>query len=144
MGKRQHEKSNNFAHTTTVLQIFIVHTVIHSVLPMFSQTKFLCLTHTQNVRSAHLSNLFLHSIICIAYTTTIFFFFVDNISYVIGPSFVSETQGGLRKPEAEFLSVIGTKVLKVFLLAIHSYLYLRIFLPPPPPFNLGQMWFETG
>jgi hypothetical protein len=26
-------------------------------------------------------------------------------------------------PEAEFLDVIGTKVLRVFLLAIHSYLY---------------------
>jgi hypothetical protein len=26
-------------------------------------------------------------------------------------------------PEAEFLNVIGTKVLRVFLLAIHSHLY---------------------
>jgi hypothetical protein len=29
-------------------------------------------------------------------------------------------------PEAEFLDVIGTKVLRVFLLAIHSHLYKRI------------------
>jgi hypothetical protein len=36
-------------------------------------------------------------------------------------------------PEAEFLGVIGTKVLKVFLLAIHGNLYLRI--PPPPSKN---------
>jgi hypothetical protein len=28
-----------------------------------------------------------------------------------------------RQPEAEFLDVIGTKVLRVFLLAIHSHLY---------------------
>ncbi len=37
-------------------------------------------------------------------------------------------------PEAEFLNVIGTKVLRVFLLAIHS--------PPPPSFELK--WFETA
>jgi hypothetical protein len=41
-------------------------------------------------------------------------------------------------PEDEFLNVIGTKVIRVFLLAIHSHLYLRI-LPP-----LEQKWFETG
>jgi hypothetical protein len=29
--------------------------------------------------------------------------------------------------EAEFLDVIGTKVLRVFLLAIHSHLYQRIY-----------------
>ncbi len=34
--------------------------------------------------------------------------------------------------KAEFLGVIGTKVLGVFLLAIHSHLYERILLPPPP------------
>ncbi len=34
-------------------------------------------------------------------------------------------------PEAEFLDVIGTKVLRVFLLAIHSQLYQRVLLPPP-------------
>ncbi len=34
-------------------------------------------------------------------------------------------------PEAEFLDVIGTKVLRVFLLAIHSQLYQLILLPPP-------------
>ncbi len=32
--------------------------------------------------------------------------------------------------EAQFLDVIGTKVLRVFLLAIHSHLYYRIVLPP--------------
>jgi hypothetical protein len=36
--------------------------------------------------------------------------------------------------EAEFLNVIGTKVLIVFLLAIHMH--------PPPPFE--QKWFDTG
>ncbi len=35
-------------------------------------------------------------------------------------------------PETEFSDVIGTKVLRVFLLAIHSHLYLQILLPPPP------------
>jgi hypothetical protein len=34
-------------------------------------------------------------------------------------------------PEAEFLDAIGTKILRVFLLAIHSHLYG--FLPPPSP-----------
>jgi hypothetical protein len=33
--------------------------------------------------------------------------------------------------EAEFLDVIGSKVLRVFPLAIHSHLYFRILLPPP-------------
>ncbi len=33
-------------------------------------------------------------------------------------------------PEAVFLDVIGTKVLRVILLAIHSHLYWRI--PPSP------------
>jgi hypothetical protein len=33
-------------------------------------------------------------------------------------------------PEAEFLDVIGTKVLGVFFLDIHSHLHLRILLPP--------------
>jgi hypothetical protein len=28
-----------------------------------------------------------------------------------------------KRPEAEFLDVIGTKVFRVFLLAIHSHLY---------------------
>ncbi len=37
--------------------------------------------------------------------------------------------------------VIGTRVLRVFLLAIHSHLYQRILLPPPPPPE--QKWFET-
>jgi hypothetical protein len=48
------------------------------------------------------------------------------------------------KPETEFLNVIGTKVLRVFLLAIHSHVY-----PPPPPAPprpppLEQKWVETG
>jgi hypothetical protein len=34
--------------------------------------------------------------------------------------------------EVEFLNVIGTKLLRVFLLAIHSHHHSR-FLPPPPP-----------
>jgi hypothetical protein len=41
--------------------------------------------------------------------------------------------------EAEFLDVIGTKILGIVLLAIHSHL-LRILSPPP----LEQKWFETG
>ncbi len=36
-----------------------------------------------------------------------------------------------RRAEAEFLDVIGTKVLRVFLLVIYSHLYKDI--PPPPP-----------
>jgi hypothetical protein len=45
----------------------------------------------------------------------------------------------MKYPEAEFLDIIGTKVLRVFLLAIHCHLYSRI-LPSP----LEQKWFETG
>ncbi len=33
------------------------------------------------------------------------------------------------RPETEFLNVIGTKDLRVFLLAIHSHLYIRILIP---------------
>ncbi len=36
---------------------------------------------------------------------------------------------GLVYPEAEFLEVIGTKVLRVFLLAIHRHLYQRSYSP---------------
>ncbi len=36
------------------------------------------------------------------------------------------------RPEAEFVDVIGTKLLRFFLLAIHSHLYYG-FYPPPPP-----------
>ena len=32
-------------------------------------------------------------------------------------------------PEAEFLDVIGTKVFRVFLLAIHSHFYKRFYSP---------------
>jgi hypothetical protein len=35
--------------------------------------------------------------------------------------------------------IIGTKILRVFFLAIHSHLYKRI-----PPAPLEQKWFETG
>jgi hypothetical protein len=42
--------------------------------------------------------------------------------------------------EAEFLDVIGKKVLRVFLLYLKSLL-LTDFTPPPP---LEQKWFETG
>ncbi len=41
-------------------------------------------------------------------------------------------------PEAEFLDVTGTKVLRVFLLAIHSHLYKRILLRP-----ISAKLFET-
>jgi hypothetical protein len=43
------------------------------------------------------------------------------------------TLEGGAESEAEFLDVIGTKGLRVFLLAIHSHLYYWILLPPPPP-----------
>ncbi len=36
-------------------------------------------------------------------------------------------------PEEEFSDVIGTKVSRVFLLAIHSHPLLTDFPPPPPP-----------
>jgi hypothetical protein len=44
--------------------------------------------------------------------------------------------------EAEFLGVIGTKVLRLFLFAIHSQLYSTNGIAPLPP--LEQKWFETG
>jgi hypothetical protein len=34
-------------------------------------------------------------------------------------------------PETEFVDVIGTKVLRVFLLAIHGHLSYRFYSPPP-------------
>jgi hypothetical protein len=37
-----------------------------------------------------------------------------------------------KNTEFEFLDLIGTKVLGVFLLAIHSHFFQRIVLPPPP------------
>ncbi len=51
----------------------------------------------------------------------------------------------LRYPEAEFLDVIGTKILRVFLLAIHTHSHLsnRILLPlppPPPPSRAKGVW----
>jgi hypothetical protein len=42
--------------------------------------------------------------------------------------------------EAEFLDVIGIKVMIVYPLAIHSHLYQRILLRLPSE----QKWFETG
>jgi hypothetical protein len=35
--------------------------------------------------------------------------------------------------EAKFSDVIGTKVFRVYLFAIHSHIYLQILLPPPSP-----------
>ncbi len=40
------------------------------------------------------------------------------------------------QPEAEFLDVIGTKILRIFLLAIHSHLYYGFYSAP-----LEQKWF---
>ncbi len=61
----------------------------------------------------------------------------EKAAYVFQPITII----GKNTSEAEFLHVIGTKVLRVVLLAIHSHLYLRIMLPPP---LLEQQWFETG
>jgi hypothetical protein len=36
-------------------------------------------------------------------------------------------------PEAKFLDVIGTKVLRAFLLPKHSQLYIQPHFDPPPP-----------
>jgi len=43
-------------------------------------------------------------------------------------------------PEAEFLDVFATKVLRFFLFALKIHRYKRILLPPP----LEQKWFEIG
>ncbi len=43
--------------------------------------------------------------------------------------------------EAEFLDVTGTKVLRVFLLAVHGHLYWRILHPPPPWEKVVWNWF---
>ncbi len=37
--------------------------------------------------------------------------------------------------EAEFLDVIGTKVLRLFLVAVHCHLTNRLYSPPPPPLS---------
>jgi hypothetical protein len=52
----------------------------------------------------------------------------DNLLYV----FKWETVNWyvISSTEAEFLNVIGTKVLRVFLLAIHSHLYYGFYIPP--------------
>jgi hypothetical protein len=47
----------------------------------------------------------------------------------------------LKSPEVEFLDVIGTKVLRVFLLAISQSHLLAVFNLTPPP---RQKLFETG
>ncbi len=49
-------------------------------------------------------------------------------------------------PEAEFLDIIGTKILRVFFLPIHSHPtpLLKDFLSPPPPPTFEQKWFGTG
>jgi hypothetical protein len=53
-------------------------------------------------------------------------------------------------PEAEFLDVIGTKVLRVFLLAIHSHLYtvmplrcITVALFPVWKWDRGQVLFNA-
>ena len=43
--------------------------------------------------------------------------------------------------EAEFLDVIGTKVLSVFVLDNHSH-FITVYTPPPPT-PPEQKWFET-
>ncbi len=59
-----------------------------------------------------------------------------------GPKYVAKLSQD--SPEAEFLGVIGTKVLRVFLLAIHSHLYYVLNPPPPPPptnLNVHELGF---
>ncbi len=46
----------------------------------------------------------------------------------------------LDRSEAEFFDVIGTKFVRVFLLAILRHLFKKIILPAP----LEQKWFESG
>ncbi len=49
------------------------------------------------------------------------------------------------RPEAEFLDVIGTKLLRVFLLAIHSHLYLlRILSPSPTRASVLKMVYNVN
>jgi hypothetical protein len=44
--------------------------------------------------------------------------------------------------EAEFLDVIGRKILRVSsLLLNHSHLYYAFYVPPPIPLPLEQKWF---
>jgi hypothetical protein len=59
-----------------------------------------------------------------------------NVKIVYGnlKSEISQDYG--KKPQAEFLDVIGTKVFRVFLLASHN-LYKRIYPPPPSPSKSG-------
>jgi hypothetical protein len=56
---------------------------------------------------------------------------------VLGYDATRRKEGGKLRTEAEFLDVIGKKVLRVFLLAIHSHLYY-LYFPPSP---LEQNWF---
>jgi hypothetical protein len=55
-----------------------------------------------------------------------------DISYDVLHTLTIPTSTGT---EAEFLDVIGTKFLRICLLAIHSHLYCRILLPLPPPLS---------
>jgi hypothetical protein len=48
------------------------------------------------------------------------------------------------KPDAEFLDVIGTIVLGVFLLVIHNHLYYRILKPPATLLGGGGGGGPTG
>jgi hypothetical protein len=56
--------------------------------------------------------------------------------FLLGSVFVL---GTFNRAEDEFLDVIGTKVLSVFLLAIHSHSTNGL-----PPFPFEKKWFETG
>jgi hypothetical protein len=51
---------------------------------------------------------------------------------------LSNTGPCVQWTEAEFLDVIGTKVLRVFPLAIPSHLYKWV---PPPPVEVAWSWF---
>jgi len=55
-----------------------------------------------------------------------FTFKTENVSYIVSIFFLACFFSSFHYcfyPEAEFLDVIGTKVLRVFLIAIHSHLY---------------------
>jgi hypothetical protein len=57
--------------------------------------------------------------------------FLSGTGGIIGSHHIVVLRLVLRmEPEAEFLDVIRTKVLRVFLLATNSHLYKRILLPP--------------
>jgi hypothetical protein len=53
---------------------------------------------------------------------------LGDVVYTVSKGGGLEVYGWTLRPDAEFLDVIGTKVWRVFFCAIHSHLYLRIFL----------------